>query len=70
MPDATRTKISDALSEPVDATADGIRARQPGVLDKIAADRHLSAAAGAAKGHRGVRYTKLIPPDATGSHPS
>jgi len=69
MPDATREKISDATGEPVDASADGIRARQPSIPDKIAADRHLSASAGAKKAHRGLRFTKLIPPDGTGSQP-
>jgi len=69
MPDANRTQISDDASNPVTATVDGVSVRRNSLTEQIAADRHLSAAVGATKAHRGLRFTKLIPPDGRGQHP-
>ena len=57
--------IQDAIVEnaqgPKRVQADGVNVEQHSIEDQIKAERHITGVAGAAKAHRGLRFTKLIP---------
>jgi len=69
MPDANRTALDANSDKPKQAAVDGVTIAQHPLLDQIAADRYLSANVAAAKNHFGLRFGRIIPPDATGQHP-
>lgn len=60
--------ISDAIQEnatgPAKATGDQGSFEQHSLQDQIAADRYLAAKAAASKAHRGLRFTRIVPPGA------
>lgn len=66
MPD---NDITDAIREnasgPAKASGDQGSFEQHSIPDQIAADRYLAAKAAARKAHRGLRFTRIIPPGAT-----
>lgn len=64
MTDPVDTAIEDNATGPASASLDGESVTQHRIPDQIAARQHSSGVAGAAKGHRGLRFTKLIPPGA------
>lgn len=61
-------EITDALleqaQEPLEVQVDSERFKGHSLNELIDADRYLAAKAAAAKNHRGLRITKLIPPGA------
>lgn len=58
--DAIRTNAAG----PVKASGDSISVEQHSIQDQIAADRYLASKAAANKPHRGMRFTRIIPPGA------
>ena len=66
MPDDNRTAIKTNAEDGIaEASGDGFRARQHSLKDQIEADAYLSGAVAATRKHRGLRFTKLIPPGAS-----
>lgn len=65
MPDET---IADAIREnaagPAKASGDSMTVEQHSIQDQIAADRYLASKAAANKPHRGMRFTRIVPPGA------
>lgn len=65
MPDET---ISDAIREnaagPLKASGDSISVEQHSIQDQIAADRYLASKRASSKPHRGMRFTRIVPPGA------
>ncbi len=68
MPDDNRTAISTSSQQPASASVDGVSATQHNLKDQIEADRYLSANVAMGKSHRGLRFTRLLPPDGKGEH--
>lgn len=60
--DALNAEIVDAAQKPASATIDGNSVTQQSLADKIAAATYASAQVAASKGHRGLRFTTLVPP--------
>jgi hypothetical protein len=60
--------IADAIKEnaagPAKASGDSVSIEQHSIQDQIAADRYLASKRAAAKPHRGMRFTRIIPPGA------
>jgi hypothetical protein len=60
--------ITDAIranaSGPANATGDQGSFEQHAIQDQIAADRYRASKAASAKPHRGMRFTRIIPPGA------
>jgi hypothetical protein len=61
-PATIREAIESNAKGPRSATTDGVQVTQHSIQDQIAADRHLAESTGAAKAHRGLRFTRLTPP--------
>jgi hypothetical protein len=65
VPDET---IADAIREnaagPVQASGDSISVEQHSIQDQIAADRYLASKAAAKQPHRGLRFSRIVPPGA------
>lgn len=65
MPDDT---ITDAIREnaagPAKATGDSISVEQHSIREQIEADRYLASKRAASKPHRGLRFTRIVPPGA------
>jgi hypothetical protein len=64
MPD--QTLVSDAATEPKSASADGVSVQNHSLDELIRAEKHLAAKSGASKPHRGLRFSKLVPPGTSG----
>ena len=63
MPEANRTAITNNSKDGIaEASGDGFRARQHPLKDQIEADEYLDGATAAGRKHRGLRFSKLIPP--------
>ena len=64
MPDAD--DISDAIAEnatgPKSVTVDGNNVQQHSIPEQIAARNDVAAQQSASKAHRGLRFTRLVPP--------
>ena len=60
--------IADAIKEnaagPAKASGDSVSIEQHSIQDQIAADRYLASKRAANKPHRGMRFTRIIPPGA------
>lgn len=60
--------IADAIRQnatgPAKATGDQGSFEQHSIEDQIAADRYLASKRASAKPHRGMRFTRIIPPGA------
>ena len=60
--------IADAIREnaagPVKASGDSISVEQHSLQDQIAADRYLASKAAAKQPHRGLRFSRIVPPGA------
>jgi hypothetical protein len=63
MPDLSE-QIESNAEGPKQVTADGLTVQQHSIPDQIAADQYLSAKSAATKKHRGLRFTRLLPPGA------
>jgi hypothetical protein len=65
VPDDT---ITDAIREnaagPAKATGDSISVEQHSIREQIEADRYLASKRAASKPHRGLRFTRIVPPGA------
>lgn len=65
MPDET---IADAIKEnaagPAKASGDSISVEQHSIQDQIAADRYLASKRAANRPHRGLRFSRIVPPGA------
>lgn len=65
MPDES---IADAIKEnaagPYKAAGDSVSVEQHSIQDQIAADRYLASKRAANKPHRGLRFSRIIPPGA------
>jgi len=57
-------RIEENAGDPKHVEADGVVADQHPLPDQIEADRYLRSREAAEKPHRGLRFTKLIPPGA------
>ena len=64
MADELKDAIKDNASGPASAEVDGQRVTQHKLTDQIAADRYVKSSEAVAKGHRGLRISKLVPPGA------
>jgi hypothetical protein len=65
VPDETITNaIRENASGPVKASGDQGSFEQHSIEDQIAADRYLASKAAASKPHRGMRFTRIVPPGA------
>jgi hypothetical protein len=60
--------IADAIREnaagPVKASGDSISVEQHSLQDQIAADSYLASKAAAKQPHRGLRFSRIVPPGA------
>ncbi len=59
-----QTAIENNANGPASVSADGASVSQHRLSEQIEADRYLTAKAGAAKNHFGLRFTKLESPEA------
>lgn len=66
MADDLSQEIRDAAAGPQQVTVDGQTVQQRPLAELVEADRYLASKTAAAKNHRGLRFTKLVPPGATG----
>jgi hypothetical protein len=61
-------QIADAIREnaagPVKASGDSVSFEQHSIQDQIAADRYLASKAASKKPHRGLRFSRIVPPGA------
>ncbi len=58
------TEIISAAVGPTSATVDGVTVAAAKVTDLIMASKFLSASVAASKAHRGLRFSRLVPPGA------
>jgi len=62
----TEDDINDAIAEnatgPKSVSVDGSNVQQHSLADQIAARNDVASQEAASKAHRGLRFTKLIPP--------
>lgn len=62
----TEDDINDAIAEnatgPKSVSVDGSNVQQHSLADQIAARNDVASQSSASKAHRGLRFTKLIPP--------
>ena len=65
MADDLKDSIRDNAAGPASAEVDGQRVTQHKLKDQIEADRYVKSTEAVAKGHRGLRISKLVPPGAT-----
>lgn len=63
-PQTIDERLAEAINEPRSATNDGVSATQHSLAELIAAAKFLAAQKGAKQPHRGLRFTKLVPPGA------
>lgn len=65
MPDETITDaIRDNAAGPLKASGDSMSVEQHSIQDQIAADRYLASKRASAQPHRGMRFTRIVPPGA------
>lgn len=65
MPDETiADAIKDNAAGPAKASGDSISVEQHSIQDQIAADRYLASKRAATKPHRGLRFSRVVPPGA------
>ena len=61
MADLTQ-QIETTAQAPASVSAGGTAVTEPNLQDLVEADRYLAQKEAAAKKHRGLRITKLVPP--------
>lgn len=62
-----RESIAKNAADAVDSVlVDGVSVRSKDIEEQIKADKYLSGVDAAKRPHRGVRFTKLIPPGTGG----
>jgi len=64
MADELKEVIEENASGPASAEVDGQRVTQHKLKDQIEADRYVKSSDAVAKGHRGLRISKMVPPGA------
>ena len=64
MPDDLEDVIESAASKPQSVSSDAGSVTMPNLKDLVEADKHLANKGAASQKHRGLRYTKLLPPGA------
>jgi hypothetical protein len=64
MADELKEVIEENASGPASAEVDGQRVTQHRLKDQIEADRYVKSSDALAKGHRGLRISKMVPPGA------
>jgi hypothetical protein len=62
MADDLQDVLKKNASGPASAEVDGQRVAQHKLKDQIEADRYMKSSEAVAKGHRGLRISKLVPP--------
>ena len=65
-PSPLKSAIEEAAAAPESVAADGVVVRGRSIDDLIKADKYLAEQAAAAKPHRGLRFSRVIPPGARG----
>lgn len=58
--------IMDNAAGPAKASVDGQSVEQHSLRDLIEADRYLASKAAAQRNDRGIRFSRIVPPGATG----
>ncbi|GIW78785.1 MAG: hypothetical protein KatS3mg105_3291 [Gemmatales bacterium] len=58
------SEIETNAQGPKQVTADGLTVEQHSLPDQIAAEQHLKSKDAIKKKHRGLRFTRLSPPEA------
>lgn len=64
MPD--QTVVSEAMEQPKSAASDGLSVTQHSLPDLIKAEQYKASKTAASQPHRGIRFTKLVPPGSIG----
>ena len=64
MADDLKDTIKESAEGPASAEVDGQRVTQHKLKDQIEADRYVKSSDAVAKGHRGLRISKMVPPGA------
>jgi hypothetical protein len=62
---AADAALDAAASGPKRVATDGMEVEQHGLKDLIAADQYRRAKCATRKAHRGLRFTRLVPPGTT-----
>jgi hypothetical protein len=62
MADDLQDVLKKNAAGPASAEVDGQRVTQHKLKDQIEADRYMKSSEAVAKGHRGLRISKLVPP--------
>jgi hypothetical protein len=57
--------IAENATAPKSAEVDGVKAQQHDLTEQIAADRYLKSCRASSRRHRGLRFTKFVPPGAS-----
>lgn len=64
----TSTNLADAIREnasgPASASGDSASVSQHSLKDQIEADRYLASRAAVSQRHRGLRFSRVVPPGA------
>lgn len=55
-------RIEEVAAGPAEVQSDAGRVREQSLEDLVKADQHLAANTAAGKPHRGLRFTRLVPP--------
>jgi len=64
MADDLSDQIRDAAEGPQQVTIDGQTVQERPLAELIEADRYLAGKTASDKGHRGLRFSKIVPPGA------
>ena len=64
MADDLKDTIKESANGPASAEVDGQRVTQHKLKDQIEADRYVKSSDAVAKGSRGLRISKMVPPGA------
>lgn len=64
MADELNDTIEDLASKPKAVETDGLKVQERDLSEVVDAQRHLDGQSAVNKGHRGLRFTKLVPPGA------
>ncbi len=66
--EATTPNLTDAIREnasgPASASGDSVSVSQHSLKDQIEADRYLASRAAVSRRHRGLRFSRVVPPGA------
>ena len=62
MPQDIQDEIESAAQEPAEVTSDGVKVVARPLPELIEADKYLSGRTATATPHRGLGFTKLVPP--------